>query len=198
MLVLAWQHAQLQPQYLPIGLPSVTMLARRVVVRIVGCSNSISCTYSNRRLTLNDTSGLKVGDKVYVCYEVTGAEANRLNLPATRVAGSVKLAVNGTHACDEDELAINNDAIILNRSCAQQQNLSAGDKLKATFKQVNPLQEFTVQEPQRSSSTYSKEEWKVFINDVETQAFQRNNRTLTLTGSVPPDSKVKVELHFVP
>ena len=87
---------------------------------------------------------------------------------------------------------------MLNSGCAAQQNLKAGNKVKATFKEIIPLQEFTVSEPQSSSSTYSSEEWAVFVNAAETNDYERNDRTLTLTGDVPPDSKVKIELRLVP
>ena len=162
------------------------------------CSNSISCTYSNNTLTLNTTTGLTAGSKVHVCYEVAQGMENSIELPAARVANSVKLAVNGSHACDENQLTINNNTIMLNSGCAAQQNLKAGNKVKATFKEIIPLQEFTVSEPQSSSSTYSSEEWAVFVNAAETNDYERNDRTLTLTGDVPPDSKVKIELRLVP
>ena len=161
------------------------------------CSSSISCTYSGNRLTLNSTAGLKNNDKVYVCYEAAQGMENRIELPAARVKDSVKLAVNGSHACDESQLTLSNNAIMLSSGCAAQHN-KAGNKLAATFKAIATQQEFTVGEPQSSSTVYSKEEWKVFVNGLETHDYQRNDRVLTLTGNVPPDSKVKVELHLIP
>lgn len=161
------------------------------------CSNSISCSYQGNRLTLNSTAGLKSGDKVHVCYEAAQGMENSIELPAARVKGSVKLAVNGNHACDESQLTITNNALMINSGCAAQHN-KTGNKLKATSKAITSLQKFTVSEPQSSSTTYSSEEWRVFVNEAETNDYQRQDRTLILTGNVPPDSKVKVELRLTP
>ncbi len=165
------------------------------------CSTPVACTYAqnNDELTLMTRTGLSVGDAVHVCYDAEDGMENRLGLPSARVADSVKLAVDGQLVCNEQELTLDGDSIELDSACAAQ-HVSRRDTITATYKEIISQQQFTVSAPIRSSTTYNKEEWKVFVNDVQIKDtdYQRQGRTLTLTGKVPPDSKVKVELHLIP